>query len=1086
MTMLKLMPMLNQIVHVGLVALLLSGATLHGGDVAELKSGLAVHVCQDSPRPALDLATTGRWIVHSVCPSPESTARVRAAFAEARVYGLASAEYRADLRSLPYARRIVNTLIIDDWNAARQRGLSWDECLRVVVPRGAILVGGVGLDQAKAELATAGLAGQDVTVEGDRVRLTTAWPAELDQWTHSRDRDAGGQSIARDPINPATQNLWCQWLDGEQEPQGCHAAMAAVVSADGRLVSLAGFEVAGLIRDGNYWHGGGRQRWMLSCRDAFNGTVQWLRPWNGTHEKKKKRALAMVAGRIFTIEAGHLTATDLRDGRILYSAAAPVEFHEESCLHCDHEVAAVHDPKGKVLCVFDARTGDLLWRGPPDVTSPVLLDGGRVYVCVAPPAAAAPAPPARLLAMDARTGHVIWSKSAGDFGDENGKMSLAAASSGRVLATVPPGVTAAIDGATGDLLHRFNGVATHILADRVLIPEKVDRGPAAVFYDTATGKRIESGEVPHPYTSLGVYACASGAYTEKMFFDLVGTAGLPKRRDRTLPFPYLGSSGVHATCISGDIVAHGMIYQPQQGCRCGHFRGKLRGLYALAPVDVPPPPKAFEEPGELEQGEAFGKVDAPPPAPSDWPILRANPSRSCATSGPVEPRGILWRKPLAVRPDAWIVRSSWRAQHNHNQIISAPVVANGKVFCSLIDEHQVVAVDEQSGEVVWRYTAAARIDSPPTIHRGLCLFGSRDGWVYCLRAADGRLAWRRHISPSPERILVYGQLESRWPVIGTILVDGDRGYATAGHDAGMNIMVWEFEPATGQTLSYRPTRQAYPNDMLVRGDDGIYLNRAAVAAETPTARPAGWKAALAASQPPTSTHLIALDTPIISSASTLSLGPRGGLYLQQLVATRWTWDATRMIGFTAEGYKKEKDGRQIRPGFSPTTVAKDAVFCLDPAKLDGAANEALRWQTPAEDVWAMALAGPHVILAGPRVERPKPSRRAAQPATAGPRSAPGDSSARQSQTGPLAPGQSADQAWDDAVLSNMIGAWRVRQQDPLKSPGFLHVLDAADGQRLASIDLPSAVVQDGIAVSGQRVYVTTADGSVCCLEESAR
>jgi hypothetical protein len=193
-----------------------------------------------------------------------------------------------------------------------------------------------------------------------------------------------------------------------------------------------------------------------------------------------------------------------------------------------------------------------------------------------------------------------------------------------------------------------------------------------------------------------------------------------------------------------------------------------------------------------------------------------------------------------------------------------------------------------------------------------------------------------------------------------------------------------------------------------------------------------------------------------------------------------------MIGFTAEGYKKEKDGRQIRPGFSPTTVAKDAVFCLDPAKLDGAANEALRWQTPAEDVWAMALAGPHVILAGPRVERPKPSRRAAQPATAGPRSAPGDSSARQSQTGPLAPGQSADQAWDDAVLSNMIGAWRVRQQDPLKSPGFLHVLDAADGQRLASIDLPSAVVQDGIAVSGQRVYVTTADGSVCCLEESAR
>ena len=68
--MLKMMPKLDQIVRVGLVALLVGGATLHGEEVAELKSGLAVHIGSDSPQPALDLATTGRWIVHSVCPSP--------------------------------------------------------------------------------------------------------------------------------------------------------------------------------------------------------------------------------------------------------------------------------------------------------------------------------------------------------------------------------------------------------------------------------------------------------------------------------------------------------------------------------------------------------------------------------------------------------------------------------------------------------------------------------------------------------------------------------------------------------------------------------------------------------------------------------------------------------------------------------------------------------------------------------------------------------------------------------------------------------------------------------------------------------
>ena len=107
--------MLKQISHAVLAAILLIGATLRGGEAAELKSGVAVHVCSDSPKPGLDLAATGRWVVHAICGSPEVTAKARAAFTEARVYGLASAEHRADLRSLPYASRIVNTLIVDDW-----------------------------------------------------------------------------------------------------------------------------------------------------------------------------------------------------------------------------------------------------------------------------------------------------------------------------------------------------------------------------------------------------------------------------------------------------------------------------------------------------------------------------------------------------------------------------------------------------------------------------------------------------------------------------------------------------------------------------------------------------------------------------------------------------------------------------------------------------------------------------------------------------------------------------------------------------------------------------------------------------------
>jgi outer membrane protein assembly factor BamB len=468
-------------------------------------------------------------------------------------------------------------------------------------------------------------------------------------------------------------------------------------------------------------------------------------------------------------------------------------------------------------------------------------------------------------------------------------------------------------------------------------------------------------------------------------------------------------------------------------------------------------------------------------------MLRGDAARSCAAKGDAEPTAVIWRQALAARPEGWIVRSTWRAQHHHNQTISAPVVAGGKVFVSLNDQHQVVALEAPSGQVAWRYTANARIDSPPTIHKGLCLFGCRDGWVYCLRAADGRLAWRRRIAPSEQRILVYGQFESRWPVIGTILSDGDRAYANAGHDPAMNILLWEFDPATGKTFGFGPTpRSHFPNDMLVKGDDGgIYLNRVALRGTGPATESPAWRAAIQGYVAPRVGHLNPLDTSIISSADTVSLKPRGGLYLRQIVANRWTWDGARLIGFTSTGYRK--GAKNAHGGLNYEHLPSPAVFCLDPSKLDAENGAALRWQTPAEDVWAMALAGRRVIIAGPRVGRPKPPSPTSQPTAAGLLAALRTAPTAPSPSGtPLPTGIPADRMWDSAILSTMVGQWSWWQQDPLAAPGFVRVLDAADGKVLHSLDLPSAVVQDGIAVSGGRAYVTTADGSVCCLGTAAK
>jgi outer membrane protein assembly factor BamB len=128
------------------------------------------------------------------------------------------------------------------------------------------------------------------------------------------------------------------------------------------------------------------------------------------------------------------------------------------------------------------------------------------------------------------------------------------------------------------------------------------------------------------------------------------------------------------------------------------------------------------------------------------------------------------------------------------------VVAAGRVVVARPDAHEVVAMDADSGAVAWRFTAGGRVDTAPTLHNGLCLFGSKDGWVNCLRADDGRLVWRLRAAPVDERIVAYGQLESPWPVPGSVLVIDNVAYLAAGRQslADGGILVFDVDPASGK------------------------------------------------------------------------------------------------------------------------------------------------------------------------------------------------------------------------------------------------------------------------------------------------
>jgi hypothetical protein len=233
--------------------------------------------------------------------------------------------------------------------------------------------------------------------------------------------------------------------------------------------------------------------------------------------------------------------------------------------------------------------------------------------------------------------------------------------------------------------------------------------------------------------------------------------------------------------------ANGLLYAPQNPCAC-FPEAKQYGLNVLAPAKGERIPASAARNARLQKGPAYNQIDNSQSTivnPNDWPTYRHDNARSGRTNA-------------SVRSD---LTSAWKTNVGGN--LTSPVVADEIVFVASKDTHTVHALDAHSGKALWSYTTGARVDSPPTIFQGTVLFGSADGYVYNLRATDGALIWRFRAAPMDQRAMWFEQLESVWPVHGSVLVQNGVIYCVAGRSAflddGMRLI--RLDPATGRLLS---------------------------------------------------------------------------------------------------------------------------------------------------------------------------------------------------------------------------------------------------------------------------------------------
>ena len=783
-----------------------------------VQGGLIVHLgCGDGALTAA-LHASESYLVQGLDPDAAKVAEARKLIQKRGLYGKVSVDRLADKR-LPYVDGLVNLIV-----ASGKCPVSSEEIARVLAPGGrAALRSGSSLDTRHLTLdpqAPSGLAGRSL--------FTKPVPREIDEWTHYL-HDASNNAVANDTVIGPPRRL--QWVGSPRWARHHDhiASLNAMVSAGGRLFYIFDEGPTASLQM--------PPQWRLVARDAFNGTVLWKRPvpnwWPHLWPLKSgpaflPRRLVAVGDRVYvtlgleapltaldaatgetvrTYEGTTATEEILADGGVLFvqvnEKPKPLKITRLGDLHALNNTWQ-WDGQPRSLAVIEADTGKELWREqrrivPLTLTADarrVLFHNGEKILCLDRATgkllwASEPIPRLKTLqtwaapTLVVHDGVVVFAGAEKMVRHKGGKDTMTAldANTGRTLWTAP---------------HPPSGYDSP--EDVFVIGGLVWTAPTTNKRDTGlfTGRDLRTGEIkarfpaddgPHMPHHRCHRAKATVRYivASRTGIELVDLAA--KHWDR--------NDWVRGGCLYGVMPANGLIYTPPHSCAC-YILAKLNGLNALAPQGrLQVPGSGFQAP-RLERGPGYGfSLDTRHltlDTSADWPTFRHDAARSGRTKTAV---------PTDLKP-------LWRTAVGGK--LSSAVIADGKLFVAAIDAHTVHALDASDGKRLWSYTTGGRVDSPPTIHGGRVLFGSADGWVYCLRASDGALAWRFRGAPGEQRLVAYEQVESVWPIHGSVLMVGDVVHCAAGRsmflDGGLRYL--RLDPATGKLLSETKLDDRHP------------------------------------------------------------------------------------------------------------------------------------------------------------------------------------------------------------------------------------------------------------------------------------
>ncbi len=774
-----------------------------------VRGGLVVHVgCGDGTLTAALHAGKG-FLVHGLDRDESCVEQARSHIRSAKLYGPVSVDRWTTPPRLPYADGLVNLVVVDAGQTVAR-----DELLRVLAP------GSVACLR-----------------EGDGwAMIRKPRPDNIDDWTHVLG-DASNNAVAADAAVAPPQHV--HWVAGPRNARHHEslATMTVAVSAGGRLFYIIDEAPAASILL--------RPAWSIVARDAFSGVMLWKRPivrWHSHLHSFRSgppalaRRLVATPHRVYVTlgTRAPVTALDAATGQTLttYEGTEDAEeiLHRDGVLYLMvgappyAATRASPDKNAKTVMAIDATSGSVLWKrsGVRPLPTSLAVGGGRAYYVDG----------RGLVALNAKTGHELWQTPRTVALKRPGWSAPTVVACNDVVlcadrqAETPPNVDEstgkkmaawlAEGGYPGDLIayaaadgkelwrHRC-AEAYHAPVDVFVVDGLVWYGQSRSRHgpDFTVARDLHTGEIKRRIapgkafkTTMPHHRCHRNRATSR--YIVAGRTGVEFIDLET------GEARRHhwtrGTCQFGTLPCNGLLYVPPHACAC-YIEAKLTGFYALAPERrAKSEGRSTKEEARLQRGPAYGQDRLRPSSvalgPSlDWPTYRHDAARSGCTETAVSAKlHTLWRAKIGER-------------------LSSPVIADGVALVASVDAHTICALRTDSGQELWRFAAGGRIDSPPSVSQGLVVFGSADGCVYCLRLADGKLAWRFRAAQVPRMIVAFDQVESTWPVHGTVLIRDNTVTFAAGRTSYLDggIALFRLDLATGRVLSERRVASRGPD-----------------------------------------------------------------------------------------------------------------------------------------------------------------------------------------------------------------------------------------------------------------------------------